>query len=270
MAKKRREFDVRHMPGIKPIAIFGFFFLYMPLAVLIFYSFSAGDILGRWEGFSWRWYASALQNDMIREAALRSLFVASVAASIATVVATMAGVATTRSTSFKARRWVYLVISQPLMVPEIVLAVALLILFALIRNVTGVSGIGYIIAAHTTFCIPFAYMPIRARLEGMDSNLEAAAADLYADAWVTFRKITLPLLLPGVLSGFMLSFVISLDNVVISQFVKSAGQETLPTYMLGQLRRGISPEVYAISAMLLSLSIVIVSAFFILSKNNKN
>ncbi len=266
MAKAGSPFNVRRMPGIAPIALLGFAFLYMPLFVLIFYSFSAGDVLGRWEGFSWRWYGSALQNELIRDAALRSLMVAIVAASIATTVATMAGIATTRSTTFKARKWVYLVISQPLMVPEIVMAVALLILFALIRNLTGVSGLGYLIAAHTTFCIPFAYMPIRARLEGMDSNLEAAASDLYANAWVTFRRVTLPLLFPAVLSGFMLSFVISLDNVVISQFVKSAGQETLPTYMLGQLRRGISPEVYAVSAMMLTLSVVIVSAFFILTK----
>ncbi|MFW2545678.1 ABC transporter permease subunit [Primorskyibacter sp. 2E107] len=265
MDKSGPQFNVRRMPGVTPIAILGFVFLYMPLGVLIFYSFSAGDVLGRWEGFSWRWYGTALHNELIREAALRSLLVASVAAT----VATMAGIATTRSTSFKARKRVYLVISQPLMVSEIVMTVSLLILFALIWNLTGVSGLGYLIAAHTTFCIPFAYMPIRARLEGMDSNLEAAAGDLCADAWVTFRRVTLPLLFPAVLSGLMLSFVISLDNVVISQFVKSAGQETLPTYMLGQLRRGISPEVYAVSAMMLTLSVVIVSAFFILT-NKKN
>ncbi|WP_339691388.1 ABC transporter permease [Celeribacter baekdonensis] len=266
MSKAPTRFNVRYMPGITPIALAGFLFLYLPLSVLIFYSFSAGDVLGRWEGFSWRWYSGALHDEAIIDAALRSLLIASVAASIATVVATMAGLATTRSTTFKARKGIYLIISQPLMVPEIVLAVALLILFALIRGATGWSGLGYIIAAHTTFCIPFAYMPIRARLEGMDSNLEAAAADLYAGALLTFRRVTLPLLLPGIVSGFMLAFVISLDDVVISQFVKSAGQETLPTFMLGQLRRGTSPEVYAVSAMMLALSVVIVTSIFLLSK----
>ncbi|ASM71726.1 MULTISPECIES: ABC transporter permease [Roseobacteraceae] len=265
MANSRARFDVSYLPGITPIALAGVLFLYAPLAVLVFYSFSAGDVLGHWEGFSWRWYSSALNNDLIRDAAGRSLLVAFIAASVGTVVATAAGLATTRSTTFKARKWIYLIISQPLMVPEIVLAVALLILFALIRSATGISGLGYMIAAHTTFCIPFAYMPIRARLEGMNTNIEAAAADLYAGPFVIFRRVTLPLLLPGIISGFMLAFVISLDDVVISQFVKSAGQETLPTYMLGQLRRGISPEVYAVSSMMLTLSVVLVTGFFLLS-----
>ena len=124
------------------------------------------------------------------------------------------------------------------MVPEIVTAVALLIFFSRIKVCTGYSGLGYLIAAHTAFCIPFAYLPIRARLESMDLTLERAAADLYATPWKTFRRITLPLLWPGILAGLMLAFVISLDDVVITDFVKSGGQDTLPTYMLGQLRRG--------------------------------
>ncbi|MEJ1990361.1 MAG: ABC transporter permease [Maritimibacter sp.] len=266
MAKPTREFNVRFLPGITPLALLGFLFLYMPLGVLIFYSFSGDDVLGHWGGFSWRWYVSTVHNEMIREAAGRSVLIATIAAGIAVSFATMAAIATTRSTSFKSSKWIYMVISQPLMVPEIVLAVALLILFALIRKLTGIDGLGYVIAAHTTFCIPFAYMPIRARLEGMDSNLEAAAADLYANAWVTFRRVTLPLLLPAVFGGFMLAFVISFDDVVITQFIKSAGQETLPTYMLGQLRRGISPEVYAIASIMLSASVVILSGVFVLSK----
>ena len=102
---------------------------------------------------------------------------------------------------------------------------------------TGYSGIGYLLAAHTAFCIPFAYLPMRARLESMDLTLERAAADLYATPWKAFRHVTFPLLWPGIIAGFMLAFVISLDDVVITEFVKSAGQDTLPTYMLGQLRR---------------------------------
>ncbi len=106
---------------------------------------------------------------------------------------------------------------------------------------TGYSGIGYLLAAHTAFCIPFAYLPIRARLENMDLTLERAAADLYATPWNAFRHVTLPLLWPGIIAGFMLAFVISLDDVVITEFVKSGGQDTLPTYMLGQLRRVVTP-----------------------------
>ena len=157
-------------------------------------------------------------------------------------------------------------INKPLMVPEIVTAVALLTLFAIIKAATGIQGLIYLVLAHTAFCIPFAYLPIRARLEGMNLMLETAAADLYATPWKTFRRVTLPLLWPGIIAGAMLAFVISLDDVVITEFVKSSGQETLPTYMLGQLRRVISPEINAISTVLVSLSILVVGLFFLVDK----
>ena len=160
----------------------------------------------------------------------------------------------------------YAAINQPLMVPEIVTGVALLIFFSRIKIFTGYSGLGYLIAAHTAFCIPFAYLPIRARLENMDLTLERAAADLYATPWQAFRRITLPLLWPGILAGLMLAFVISLDDVVITEFVKSGGQDTLPTYMLGQIRRGITPEINAISTVFLLLSVAIVTLFFFVSR----
>jgi spermidine/putrescine transport system permease protein len=157
-------------------------------------------------------------------------------------------------------------INQPLMVPEIVTAVALMTLFAIIKTATGIQGLIYLVSAHTAFCIPFAYLPIRARLEGMDLMLETAAADLYATPWKTFWRVTLPLLWPGIIAGAMLAFVISLDDVVITEFVKSSGQETLPTYMLGQLRRIVSPEINAISTVLVSLSILVVGLFFVIDK----
>ncbi|MEJ2021510.1 MAG: spermidine/putrescine ABC transporter permease PotC, partial [Maritimibacter sp.] len=120
MAKPTREFNVRFLPGITPLALLGFLFLYMPLGVLIFYSFSGDDVLGHWGGFSWRWYVSTVHNEMIREAAGRSVLIATIAAGIDVSFATMAAIATTRSTSFKSSKWIYMVISQPLMVPEIV------------------------------------------------------------------------------------------------------------------------------------------------------
>ena len=152
------------------------------------------------------------------------------------------------------------------MIPEIVTAVALLIVFARIKVATGYSGLGYLMAAHTAFCIPFAYLPIRARLESMDLTLETAAADLYATPWKVFTRVTLPLLWPGIIAGLMLAFVISLDDVVITEFVKSGGQDTLPTYMLGQLRRVVTPEMNAISTVFLAISILIVTIFFFISR----
>jgi spermidine/putrescine transport system permease protein len=178
----------------------------------------------------------------------------------------MAALATTRTAPYRGLTFKYAAINQPLMVPEIVTGVALLIFFSRIKIFTGYSGLGYLIAAHTAFCIPFAYLPIRARLENMDLTLERAAADLYATPLKTFRRITLPLLWPGILAGLMLAFVISLDDVVITEFAKSGGQDTLPTYMLGQIRRGITPEINAISTAFLLLSVAIVTLFFIISR----
>jgi spermidine/putrescine transport system permease protein len=139
----------------------------------------------------------------------------------------------------------------------------------MIKFYTGYTGLAYLLSAHTAFCIPFAYLPIRARLESMDISLERAAADLYATPWRTFRYVTLPLLWPGILAGAMLAFVISLDDVVITELVKSGGQDTLPTYMLGQLRRIVTPEMNAISSVFLLISVLMVTIFFFLSRKKQ-
>ncbi|WP_299562060.1 ABC transporter permease [uncultured Sulfitobacter sp.] len=246
-----------------------FVLLYMPIILLVIYSFNAGSSIAIWEGFSWRWYQSAWQNEQVQEATVRSLIIALWASAVSTSVAVMAALATTRTRKFRGQSVVFALINQPLMVPEIVTAVALLIFFAGIKVATGYTGLFYLILAHSAFCIPFAYLPIRARLQGMDLTLEQAAADLYATPFQVFRRITLPQLWPGILAGAMLAFVISLDDVVITEFVKSAGQDTLPTYMLGQLRRVVTPEINAISTALLSISILMVIAFTVLSKMKK-
>lgn len=261
-----KPFSVRRQRGFTTIALICFFMLYLPIATMVGFAFNAGTTLGDWEGLSLRWFAAIWQNDAIIDATIRSLTIAPIAALIATVTATMAALATTRTTPYRGMMWKYAVLNQPLMVPEIVTAVALLVVFSRIKIWTGYSGIGYLSAAHSAFCIPFAFLPIRARLETMDLTLERAAADLYARPWMAFRRVTLPLLWPGILSGFMLAFVVSLDDVVITEFIKSAGQETLPTYMLGRLRRTITPEINAISTVFLALSVVIVSLFFFTSR----
>ena len=261
-----RNFSIARLPGFTPTAIMVFVALYLPIVMLVAFSFNSGKSVADFEGFTLQWFVKAWQNDHVKDATLRSLLIAVVAGIIATAVATAAALGTTRRKQFKGQTFIYVVINQPLMVPEIVTAVALLIFFAQIKVLTGYQGLGYLITAHAAFCIPFAYLPIRARLEGMDLTLEAAAADLYASPWQTFRFVTLPLLLPGMIAGFMLAFVTSLDDVVITLFVKSAGQDTLPTYMLGQIRRQITTEVYAISTVLLGLTVVLLTAFFILTR----
>ncbi len=259
-------FSVSKLPGFTGIAVGVFVCLYLPILMLVVYSFNAGRSVASFEGFSLQWYAEAWQNEVVIDATLRSLTIASLAAVISTFVATMAALGTTRRRAFRGQTFIYVMINQPLMVPEIVTAVALLILFAWVKVATGYQGLGYLILAHSAFCIPFAYLPIRARLEGMDLTLETAAADLYASPWQAFRRVTLPLLLPGILAGLMLAFVTSLDDVVITLFVKSAGQDTLPTYMLGQIRRQITTETYAISTVLLGLTVVLLTLFFLLTR----
>ena len=265
-----RTFDVRRQTGFTTIAMITFFALYLPIVVLVIFAFNGGDNLSKWQGLSLRWFYKAAQNSQVIDASIVSLQVAAVAAVIATIAATLAAIATTRTAGYRGLTAKYAFINLPLMVPEIVTAVALLIVFSRIKIWTGYTGLGYLITAHTAFCVPFAYLPIRARLENMDMTLERAAADLYATPFQAFRFVTLPLLWPGIIAGFMLAFVISLDDVVITEFVKSGGQDTLPTYMLGQIRRAITPEVNAISAVFLLLSIAAVTVFFFISNKRSN
>ena len=261
-----RSFSVSRLPGFASVAIFAFVVLYLPILTLVVYSFNSEVTMGNWGEFSLDWYAKAWANERVKDATVNSLIIASCAAVISTAVATMAALGTTRRRQFKGQTFIYVMINQPLMVPEIVTAVSLLILFGMIKQATGIQGLGYLILAHSAFCIPFAYLPIRARLEGMDLTLETAAADLYASPWETFRRVTLPLMMPGIIAGAMLAFVVSLDDVVITEFVKSAGQDTLPTYMLGQLRRQLTPEINAISAGLLLITVLMLTAFFLLTR----
>jgi spermidine/putrescine transport system permease protein len=261
-----RGFQASRLPGFRGIAMAVFVLIYLPIAVIVVYSFNASTSLATWGGFSLSWYVTAWENEEVQGAALRSFGIALVAAVLSATVATLAALGTTRRPAFKGQTMVYVAINQPLMVPEIVTAVALLIFFAAIKIATGYQGLGYLILAHTAFCIPFAYLPIRARLEGMDLTLETAAADLYATPWQTFRRVTLPLLAPAILAGAMLAFVTSLDDVVITQFVKAPGQDTLPTYMLAQFRRGTTPEINAISTVLLGLTVALLTVFFLLTR----
>ncbi|MCX8507261.1 MAG: ABC transporter permease [Rhodobacteraceae bacterium] len=264
MAEK--GFNLRRQAGFGTITAITFAVLYLPILALVVFSFNAGSAVSALEGLSLRWYAAAWANTEVQEATLRSLLIASVATIVSTTVAVAAALPLTRGQPFRGRTLVFTLINQPLMVPEIVTAVSLLIVFAAIKVQTGYAGLGYLFAAHSAFCIPFAFMPVRARLQGMDGTLEQAAADLYATPWRAFRHVTLPLLWPGVLAGAMLAFVTSLDDVVITEFVKGAGQDTLPTYMMGQLRRSLTPEVNAISTVLLAISVVMVTAFHFVNR----
>ena len=261
--------DLKYQPGFSQVAWFCIVVLYAPIAVLVLFSFNENRSVTVWTEFSFDWYLKAWNNEGIQNAALVSLQVAVSAMVLATIMATMAALVTTRTPPYRGLNLAVTIINQPLMVPEIVTAVATLTFFAIIKQATGVTGIGYLIIAHTVFCIPFAYMPIRARLEDMDLSLEQAAADLYAPPIKVFRRITLPLLLPGILAGAMLAFIVSLDDVIITLFVAGPGETTLPLYILGQIRRGVTPEVNAVSTVFLGISVILVTLIFLFGKARK-
>ena len=209
MAKKSKFRHVWDFPGFSGWTAIFFGFLYIPIFVLVCYSFNSSKFSMIWTGFSFRWYAKLFSNDDIQNAALNSLIVAFAAAPMATIIATFSALVLVRGGDFRAKELSNGLITLPLMVPEIVTAVATLIFFASL-------GLINVIIAHTVFCIPFAYMPIKAALEAMDPNLELAGRDLYSNKTSAFRTITLPLLTPGILSGFMLAFVISIDDFIIT------------------------------------------------------
>lgn len=265
-SRRGPRFDVKRQSGFGMMAVFCLLMLYGPIFVLITYAFNDNTLVMVWKGFTWRWFGVAINDPEIRDAALLSLKVAAIASVTATVFATMAALATTRVQAFRGLPIVYAIVNQPLMVPEIVTAIATMVFFAWIRTTTDYYGVVYLVVSHIVFCIPFAYMPLRARLEDMDLTYENAAADLYATPWKVFRRVTFPLMVPGIIGALMLSFVISMDDVVITVHVSGPGEETLPLYLIGQLHRGVTPEINAMSTLFLLASLILVTIFFIVTR----
>lgn len=260
---------VRHYPGFLPTTLLCLLILYAPLAVVAVYSFNGSTSITTWGGFSWRWYADVFTGpEAARFAAAtwNSVTIALLAALASTTIATAAATAMVRGGRFRGKGTSFALINLPLMVPEIVTAVATLIFFSAIGVRTGYLTI---LLAHITFCIPFAYLPIAARLQGIEGTYEQAARDLYATRGQAFRLILLPLMMPGIVSGFLLAFIISLDDFIITNFVKGAGMETLPTAIFGSVKQGIKPNIMAISTMMLAVSILFVTLSYILNRSGQ-
>lgn len=255
----KQHYNLRKYPGFLGITVLCLFILYTPLLVVMIYSFNASPSITNWEGFSLRWYADVFtgpESAKFKLAARNSFIIAIIAATVATTIATLAATAILRGGRFRLRTVSLGLISLPLMVPEIVTAVATLIFF---NAIAFERGLLTILLAHIAFCIPFAYMPIAARMQGIEASYEQAAQDLYATKFQAFRRVLLPLMMPGIISGFLLAFIISLDDFIITNFVKGAGVETLPTAIFGAVKQGIKPNIMAISTMLLAVSVVMVA-----------
>ena len=236
------------------ITLFTFAFLYVPIAVLIVFSFNSARTGATWQSFTLQWYERVFSNARILESAANSLIVAVLSTLGAVVIGTLMAMAMERYRFRGKSAWDGL-LYLPVIVPEIVMGISLLIFFAAV-NIS--RGLLTLVISHIAFCMPFVYLTMRARLADFDRSVEEAAQDLGANEWVTFRRITLPLLMPGIISSALLAFTLSLDDFVISFFVTGVGSQTLPVYIWGQIRRGITPEINAISALMLVLSIILV------------
>jgi spermidine/putrescine transport system permease protein len=268
--RPRKALDLRYKPGFGTVAICCLVMLYAPILVLAIFSFTAGDSVTRWGGFGTRWYVTAIQNEGFHNAALTTMKITITATIVSTLVATAAALATTRTQRWPGQTAAFMVINLPLMVPEIITAVASLSFFALLASVLHINfGLGNLILVHTVFCIPFAYLPIRARLEDMDLTLEQAAADLYATPWMAFRRVTLPLLMPGISAGAALAFIVSFDDFTITQLVAGPGQTTLPLFIWDHTRLPLTPEINAMSTILLGVSIVFVTLSFVIARRRR-
>jgi len=264
----RNATDVKNYAGFFPITVVCLIILYAPLLVVTVYSLNDSNSITNWEGVSFRWYADVFtgpESEKFKIAAWNSFTIAIIAATLSTTIATLAATAIVRGGRFRLRTVSFGLISLPLMVPEIVTAVATLIFF----NSIGFSR-GYltILVAHIAFCIPFAYLPIAARMQGIEDSYEQAAMDLYATKRQAFTRILLPLMMPGIISGYLLAFIVSLDDFIITNFVKGAGIETLPTAIFGSVKQGIKPNIMAISTMLLAVSILMVTISYFVSKSD--
>lgn len=231
-------------------------FLYIPLAVVVLFSFNDSLLNAQWVGFTTRWYNKLLHDETMLAAAANSLFIALTASSLATVLGTMAGIAIQRWPSGLLRLLPALVLT-PVAMPEILLGVSLLLFFRQVLDLT--LGLFSILIAHITFSIGFVAIIVRARLAGMDESIFEAARDLGASPWRTFRYITLPLILPGIVAGFLMSFTLSIDDFVITFFVAGVGVSTLPLQIYSMIKVAVTPEVNAVSTLLMGLTLTLIS-----------
>ncbi|WP_407527243.1 ABC transporter permease [Methylobacterium oryzisoli] len=226
----------------------GFAFLYGPILVLVVYSFNASRLVTVWGGFSTRWYAGLAADSALVSATFTTLKVAFASASLATVLGTLAALALDRRGRFPGRTLFTGLIVAPMVMPEVIIGLSLLLLFVAL----GVDrGLWTIVAAHATFTLCFVAVVVQARLATLDRALLDAAADLGAPPARVFFTVTLPLILPAVIAGFLLAFTLSMDDLVIASFVSGPGATTLPMRLYSQVRLGISPEINAIATLLI-------------------
>jgi len=247
-------------------------FFYAPIAVLTFYSFNESQVVGRWTGFSMRWYGDFLENDNVQQSIWVSVKVCIASTLISVVLGTLAALSIERFRWWGQKAF-DAVLYLPIIIPDVTMAVMLMVFFSetaewfnVIPGVDLSEGLEKLVLSHVAFNISFVSVVVRARLTNLDATMEEAAADLYANRWQTFRRVTLPQIMPGVLGGALLAVTLSLDDVVVSSFVSAGGATPVSVYVFGMLRKGVSPLINAVSVVILAASMALVIASLVLER----
>lgn len=235
---------------------FGYAFLYLPLALVMIYSFNESRLVTVWGGFSTRWWSALFANEAMLQAAWLSLRIAFVSATAATIIGLAAGYALARAPRFPGRGLFGSLVIAPMVMPEVVMGISMLLLFVGAERLFGGPARGFltIAIAHATFSIAFVAIVVQARLADFDRSLEEAAMDLGATPWVTFLTVTLPLIAPAVASGWLLAFTLSLDDLIMTQFVAGAQSQTLPMRVYSSVRLGVDPQINVLATVIVAVA----------------
>ena len=243
-------------PLLLTLLVFGYAFLYGPILSLIIYSFNESRLVTVWGGWSTQWYGELLQNQAILDAALLSLKIAAISASFAVILGTMAALALVRFKRFKGKTALEIMVAAPMVMPDVILGLALLLLFVAMGDFIGwPDGRGQttIALAHTTFAMAYVTVVVRSRIAHLDQSLEEAAMDLGAKPLKVFFTITLPIIAPALVAGWLLAFTLSLDDLVVASFVSGPGSTTLPMVVYSSVRLGVSPQINALATLIVVL-----------------
>ena len=259
--------------ALKMMSGAGFVFLYAPIIALIVYSFNDSKLVTVWGGWSLKWYVELFRNEQIMSAAWASLKIAFISATLASVLGTLAGFVLSRMSKFVGKAMLSGWVTAPLVMPEVITGLSLLLLFVFMENLFGwPSGRGLmtVVIAHTTFCLAYVAVVVQSRLASLDETLEEAAMDLGAKPASLFFLITLPLISPAIIAGWLLAFTLSLDDLVIASFVSGPGNSTLPMVIFSKVRLGVTPEVNALATlMIVAVSMAVIAAIVIMHRQSR-
>jgi len=255
------------------VLAFGYAFLYIPLVSVVVYSFNESKLATVWGGFSTKWYGELFRNDQVLDAAFLSLRIAATSATFATVLGTMAGLVLVRFARFRGQTLLSGMITSPLVMPEVITGLSLLLLFVSLQQWIGwpsQRGFSTITIAHTTFSMAYVAVIIRSRLTAMDESLEEAAMDLGCRPLRVVFDITLPLIVPAMVAGWLLAFTLSLDDLVIASFVSGPGATTLPMYVFSKVKLGVTPDINALASLIiLIVTVTLLAAWGATHRRNR-